>query len=88
MEKNEKNFKEEANQMTKNFGEHLKALLKSRGWYLKHLADASGIAQSEISRIINNRKTVEFPTMFRLIWAFDLEVSDFLDQEWYEKPIK
>ncbi len=66
----EKIFKKEL----KAFGIRLKAIRKAKGLSQLDLELESGINRTEISRIENAQKNIEFYTLVKLATALDIEI--------------
>ena len=69
------------NQEIKQFGEKLKSLRKAKGLSQLDLEVQTGINRTEISKIENGLKNIEFLTIVRLAVALEAELLDF-----FEKP--
>ena len=61
------------------FGTKLKFLRRKRGFSQLDLEIQSGINRTEISKIENGLKNIEFLTIVRLAVALEVEISDFFD---------
>jgi len=61
------------------FGAKLKFLRRKRGFSQLDLEIQSGINRTEISKIENGLKNIEFLTIVRLAVALEVEISDFFD---------
>lgn len=61
----------------KAFGNRVKALRSAKGMSQLDLEVESGINRTEISRIENAQRNVEFYTIVRLAYALEIEVKDF-----------
>ena len=61
----------------KTFGEKLRELRRERGLSQLDLELDSGLNRTEISRIENGLKNVEFATIVKLATALEVEVKDF-----------
>ena len=59
------------------FGKRLKQLRLKKGFTQLDLELESGIARTEISRIENGAKNIEFLTIVKLAIALDIELNDF-----------
>jgi transcriptional regulator with XRE-family HTH domain len=59
------------------FGRRLKQLRKKKGLSQLDLEIQSGINRTEISRIENGTKNIEFLTIVKLAIALDAELYDF-----------
>ena len=62
------------------FGAKLKYLRRKRGFSQLDLEIQSGINRTEISKIENGLKNIEFMTIIRLAVALDVEISDFFEK--------
>ena len=62
------------------FGTKLKSLRRKRGFSQLDLEIQSGINRTEISKIENGLKNIEFMTIIRLAVALDVEISDFFEK--------
>ncbi len=69
----EKRYKSEI----KAFGKRLKAIRQNKGLTQLDLELESGISRTEISRIENGLKNIEFYTIVKLAVALEVEVGDF-----------
>lgn len=61
------------------FGNRLKHLRSKKGLSQLDLELQSGISRTEISRIENGLKNIEFMTIVRLAEALDIRISDLFD---------
>lgn len=61
----------------KAFGKRLKHLRKHKAWTQLDLEVKSGIQRTEISKIENGLKNIEFFTIVKIAEALDVELSDF-----------
>lgn len=59
------------------FGERVREIRLYRNMIQLDLGEAIGMERSEISKIENGKKNVEFNTMVRLAEALAVELSDF-----------
>lgn len=59
------------------FGKRLRQLRKEKGISQLDLELQSGINRTEISRIENGQKNIEFYTIVRLAIALEIDVVDF-----------
>ena len=59
------------------FGKHLRSFRIKRGMSQLDLEVESGISRTEISRIENGLKNIEFMTITKLAIALDIEIYDF-----------
>lgn len=59
------------------FGERVREIRLYRNMIQLDLGEAIGMERSEISKIENGKKNVEFNTMIRLAEALEVELSDF-----------
>lgn len=59
------------------FGERLKQLRQAKGYTQLDFEIHSGISRTEISRIENGQKNIEFATIVKLAIALDLQLADF-----------
>ena len=62
------------------FGTKLKFLRRKRGFSQLDLEIQSGINRTEISKIENGLKNIEFMTIIRLAVALDVEISDLFEK--------
>lgn len=69
----EKRYKSEI----KAFGKRLKAIRQNKGLTQLDLELESGISRTEISRIENGLKNIEFYTIVKLAEALEVELGDF-----------
>ena len=58
------------------FGKKLRDLRKSRGLSQLDIEISSGVNRTEISKIENGLKNIEFITIVKLAIALDVELSD------------
>lgn len=63
------------------FGKRLKEIRESKGLSQLDLEIKSGINRTEISRIENGQKNIEFFTVVKLTVALELEIKDLFDFE-------
>lgn len=61
----------------KAFGKRLQAIRKAKGLSQLDLEIESGINRTEISRIENAQRNVEFYTLVKLATALDVDIKDF-----------
>lgn len=61
----------------KAFGNRLKQLREKKGFTQLDLEIESGISRTEISRIENGLKNIEFFTLVKLAVALEVELIDF-----------
>lgn len=61
----------------KDFGKRLKTIRKTKGLSQLDLEIESGINRTEISRIENAQRNIEFYTIIRLAKALDIDFKDF-----------
>jgi transcriptional regulator with XRE-family HTH domain len=59
------------------FGTRLRELREAKGLSQLDLELESGINRTEISRIENGQKNIEFATMVKLAIALEVELGDF-----------
>lgn len=59
------------------FGERVREIRLYRNMIQLDLGEAIGMERSEISKIENGKKNIEFNTMVRLAEALEVELSDF-----------
>lgn len=59
----------------KAFGKRLKAIRQNKGLTQLDLELESGISRTEISRIENGLKNIEFYTLVKLAVALDVQIS-------------
>lgn len=60
------------------FGRNLRALREEKGWTQEQLADKSGLASVQISRIERGVREVRLTTILRLIAALDVSPNRLL----------
>jgi transcriptional regulator with XRE-family HTH domain len=66
------------------FGRCLKKIRESKGLSQLDIEIKSGLNRTEISRIENGQKNIEFFTIVKLAFAFDIELKElfnFVDNE-------
>lgn len=63
------------------FGNRLKQLREERGYTQLDMEIHSGISRTEISRIENGLKNIEFMTVVKLAVALDVQLLDFFKSE-------
>lgn len=68
----EKRYKSEI----KAFGKRLKAIRQNKGLTQLDLELESGISRTEISRIENGLKNIEFYTIVRLAESLDIKIAE------------
>lgn len=73
MNKAEKLYQQEIGQ----FGLRLKSFRENKGWSQLDLEVASGLNRTEISRIENGLKNIEFFTIVKLAIALEVNLVDF-----------
>jgi len=66
-------------QEIKLFGKRLRAIRKKKGISQLDLEVNSGINRTEISRIENGLKNIEFYTLVRLADALEINIIDFFN---------
>ena len=71
----EKRFKAEI----RAFGKRLKQLRQKKGYSQLDLELESGISRTEISRIENGQKNIEFMTIVKLSVALDIDIVSFFN---------
>ena len=69
----EKRYKQEI----QAFGKQLKRLREEKGYSQLDLEVGSGINRTEISRIENGLKNIEFATIVKLAIALEIEICEF-----------
>jgi transcriptional regulator with XRE-family HTH domain len=67
-----------ADRAVRLFGENVKAARKARGWTQEELAENSGLASVQISRIERGVREVRITTLLRLLKALELPPADLL----------
>ncbi|MBK6384903.1 MAG: helix-turn-helix transcriptional regulator [Chitinophagaceae bacterium] len=72
----EKRYKSEI----KAFGKRLKSIRVKKGLSQLDLELESGISRTEISRIENGLKNIEFFTLIKLAVALQIDVKDFFSE--------
>ena len=77
MNKVEKRYQEEIGE----FGLKLKEFRELKGWTQLDLEVACGMNRTEISKIENGLKNIEFFTIVKLAVALDINVSDFFSSK-------
>lgn len=75
------NFEQRYNAEIINFGEKLKNLRKAKKLTQLDIDVATGISRTEISRIENGLKNIEFITMVKLAIALDISLYEFFKTE-------
>lgn len=76
MNKEEKRYQIEI----KSFGKRLKQIRESKNLLQLDLELSSGINRTEISRIENGQKNIEFFTIVKLAEALEIQVKDFFNE--------
>jgi transcriptional regulator with XRE-family HTH domain len=66
-------------QTLSRFGENLRAARHAKGWTQEELADHSGLAVVQISRIERGVREIRLTTLMRLLQALDLPPAKLLD---------
>ena len=61
----------------KLIGEHLRALRAARGMTLEHLAEATGLTKSYLSKIQNSHKVPPIATLSRIAQALGTSIGSF-----------
>jgi transcriptional regulator with XRE-family HTH domain len=59
------------------FGNRLKQLREAKGYTQLDMEIHSGISRTEISRIENGLKNIEFATIVKLAIALDIQLGEF-----------
>lgn len=59
------------------FGNRLKQLREAKGYTQLDMEIQSGISRTEISRIENGLKNIEFATIVKLAIALDIKLQEF-----------
>lgn len=65
-------------QAVKEFGVNVRAARKARGWTQEDLADASGLATVQVSRIERGVREIRLTTLLRLLTALDTSPGKLL----------
>lgn len=60
------------------FGANVRAMRLARGWTQEDLAEHSGLAPVQISRIERGKREVRLTTLIRLVRALDVPPGDLL----------
>ena len=60
------------------FGQNVRQARLARGWTQEDLADRTGLATVQVSRIERGRREVRLTTLVRLVRALDVAPSDLL----------
>ena len=63
-----------------NYSKRIEDLLKERGLSIYQLSKISGVAQSTISNLLYQNKSINLLTIERLCTAFDISLSEFFDE--------
>lgn len=63
----------------KRFGENVRAARAARGWTQEQLAQESGLATVQVSRIERGVREVRLTTLVRLLDALGVPSADLLD---------
>lgn len=61
------------------FGQNVRAARLARGWTQEQLAERTGLASVQISRIERGKREVRITTLIRLVRALDMPPEDLLD---------
>ncbi|HMR56889.1 MAG TPA: helix-turn-helix transcriptional regulator [Cyclobacteriaceae bacterium] len=73
-------FEKRYNQEIVQFGERLRNIRKQKKMTQLDVEIGSGINRTEISRIENGQKNIEFITLVKLAIALDVELQDFFTE--------
>lgn len=76
MNKEEKRYQEEI----KALGQKIKSLREANSMIQLDLAERMGMDRSEISKIENGKKNIEFFTLVKLALSLDAALSDFFTE--------
>lgn len=61
------------------FGTNVRAARLARGWTQEDLAERTGLAPVQVSRIERGRREVRLTTLLRLVAALDAKPDDLLE---------
>ncbi len=61
------------------FGQNVRAARLARGWTQERLAQESGLATVQISRIERGKREVRITTLVRLVAALGVSANELLD---------
>ncbi|MGC4233362.1 MAG: helix-turn-helix transcriptional regulator [Niabella sp.] len=73
-------FEKRYNQEIVQFGERLRNIREQKKMTQLDVEIGSGINRTEISRIENGQKNIEFITLVKLAIALDVELQDFFTE--------
>ena len=63
----------------KQFGKNLRAARQARGWTQEELADKSGLAAVQVSRVERGVREIRLTTLLRLVAALETTPGQLLD---------
>ena len=63
----------------KRFGNNVRAARAARGWTQEDLADRSGLAVVQVSRVERGAREVRLTTLLRLLRALQVSPEELLD---------
>lgn len=66
-------------QAVKRFGANVRAAREAKGWTQEELADASGLAAVQVSRVERGVREIRLTTMLRLVAALETKPNRLLD---------
>jgi transcriptional regulator with XRE-family HTH domain len=61
------------------FGANVRKARLARGWTQEDLAEKTGLASVQVSRIERGKREVRLTTFIRLVRALDIEASELLN---------
>lgn len=61
------------------FGENVRTARKARGWTQEDLAQRTGLATVQVSRIERGQREIRLTTLLRLLAAFEVPPAELLD---------
>lgn len=65
-------------QAVKRFGENLREARNAKNWTQEELADQSGLASVQVSRIERGVREIRLTTLIRLVAALEVSADDLL----------
>lgn len=66
-------------QAVKRFGVNVRAAREAKGWTQEDLADASGLATVQVSRVERGVREIRLTTLLRLVAALEIKPNRLLD---------
>lgn len=67
-----------ASTVEESLGQRIRRMRMSRNWRLSELADRSGIASSTLSKVENDRLSLNYDRLMQIAHGFEMSLSEFL----------